>query len=65
MHYAALDAYILINIMKALIEKAKNEGKIDYTKCLKTLDNRNIIIDEEAGGIMNDDEFYEKDDIKR
>lgn len=65
MHYAALDAYILIDIMKALIAKAKDENKIDFTKCLKTLDNRNILIDDESGGIMGDDEFYEKEDIKR
>ena len=65
MHYASLDAYVLIDIMKALIKKARDEKKIDYTKCLKTLDNRNILIDDESGGIMNDDDFYEKEDIKR
>ena len=45
-HYGALDAFVLIDITKALIEKAKNDGLPPVTKYMKTLDNRNMIMND-------------------
>jgi ribonuclease D len=43
-HYGALDAWIMIDIVKALIQKAKNDKLSPFNKFVKTLDNRKIII---------------------
>lgn len=43
-HYGALDAYILIDIVKHLIEKAKENGLAPFHKFCKTLDNRKILV---------------------
>lgn len=43
-HYGSLDAWVLIEIMKKLIDKAKNDGLPPIERFVKTLDNRNIII---------------------
>ena len=44
-HYGALDAYILIEIVKHLIEKAKDDGLPPFQKFTKTLDNTKMILD--------------------
>lgn len=43
-HYGALDAYIMIDIIKFLIEKAKTDGLSPFQKFVKTLDNTKIIM---------------------
>ena len=43
-HYGSLDAWILIEILKKVAEKAKSDGLPPLEKFTKTLDNRNIII---------------------
>lgn len=58
-HYAALDAYILIEIIKKLIQKAKEEG-YEFNKYIRTLDNRNMVVSEL--NVDFDDDFYEKDE---
>ena len=58
-HYAALDAYILIEIIKKLIEKAKEEG-YEFKNYVKTLDNRNMVMS--ALNDEFDEDFYEKDE---
>ena len=58
-HYAALDAYILIEIIKKLIEKANEEG-YDFKNYVKTLDNRNMVMSELNADF--DDDFFEKDE---
>jgi len=45
-HYAALDAYILIDIVLKLSEKAKSANRHPFEKYVKTLDTRNIIVNE-------------------
>ena len=58
-HYAALDALILIDIVKKLIEKGKEDG-FEFNKYVRTLDNRNMVMSE-----LNPDfdyDFYEKDE---
>jgi ribonuclease D len=43
-HYGALDAYIMIDIIKFLIEKAKTDGLSPFSKFVKTLDNTKMIL---------------------
>ena len=43
MHYGALDAYIMIDIVKHLIEKAQKDGLNPFKKYVKTLDNRKML----------------------
>lgn len=43
-HYGALDAYILIDIVKHLIEKAQADKHREFDYFKRTLDNRKIII---------------------
>lgn len=57
-HYASLDAYILIGIIEKLVEKAKQDGLQPFEKFVKTLDTRNIIVNEV---IDNADDFYENE----
>lgn len=45
-HYGALDAYIMIDIIKFLIEKAKADGLSPFQKFVKTLDNTKMILSE-------------------
>lgn len=54
-HYGSLDAYILIDILKHLIEKAEKDGLPPFKKFIKTLDNRKILIKPE------DDDFNDFD----
>lgn len=55
-HYGSLDAYILIDMVKHLIQKAESNGLPPFKKFIKTLDNRKILIK------ADDDEF---DDFER
>lgn len=43
-HYGALDAYILIDILEGLKKKAESEGQPPFTKFVKTLDTRDMIV---------------------
>jgi hypothetical protein len=71
-HYAALDAYVLIEILKALIrhsEERMHNGP-PVQKYIRTLDNRSIIVEEDAqqddgGGLFGDEDFYEKETARR
>ena len=66
-HYAALDAYVLINILKALIAKSEEIHGPPVQKYIRTLDNRNIIVEEQAddGGLFDNEDFYEKETARR
>lgn len=45
MHYAALDAFVLIDIIKSLRKKAETDKKIaPFQKYVKTLDNRRMLL---------------------
>ena len=55
-HYAALDAYVLIDIVEALMAKAQQDGLQPFEKFVKTLDTRNIIINE----VMESDDDREQ-----
>ena len=57
-HYGALDAYILIGIAEQLAKKAQEDGQIPFDKFVKTLDTRNIIVNEM---IESNEEFYENE----
>jgi len=57
-HYAALDAYILIDIILKLSERAKAANRHPFEKYVKTLDTRHIIVNDI---IDNEDSFYEKE----
>ena len=63
-HYAALDAYILIEILKKLVEKSEQDKGPRLEKHIKTLDNRNIMVEEENSGpgLLADDDFYSRED---
>ena len=54
-HYASLDAYILIGITEKLREKAQQDGLQPFDKFVKTLDTRNIIVNEVTD---NSEDFY-------
>ena len=54
-HYGSLDAYILIDMVKHLIEKAQSNGLPPFQKFIKTLDNRKILVKTE------DDEYDDFD----
>jgi ribonuclease D len=57
MHYAALDAFVLIDIIKKLRDKAELDKKMaSFTKYVKTLDNRRMLINPS----FDNDEFYEE-----
>jgi ribonuclease D len=43
-HYGSLDAYVLIEITEKLIAKAADDGLPPFKKYVKTLDNRNMIL---------------------
>lgn len=66
-HYAALDAYILIEILKKLVEKSEQDKGPRLEKHIKTLDNRNIMVEEENSGpgLLADDDFYSREDQRR
>jgi ribonuclease D len=55
-HYGALDAYIMIDIIKFLIEKAKADGMAPFKKFVKKLDNTKIILADN----YDSDDFDEK-----
>lgn len=54
-HYASLDAYVLIGITEKLREKAQQDGLQPFDKFVKTLDTRNIIVNEVTD---NSEDFY-------
>ena len=57
MHYAALDAFVLIDIIKRLREKAALDKKMaPFNKYVKTLDNRRMLINPS----FDNDDFYEE-----
>lgn len=66
-HYAAMDAYVLINILKALIAKSVDIHGPPVQKYIRTLDNRNIIVEEQGddGGLFDNEDFYEKETARR
>lgn len=45
-HYGALDAYILLDIIEKLKEKAQQDGMQPFDKFVKTLDTRDMIVNE-------------------
>lgn len=55
-HYGALDAYILIPIVQKLVEKSLKDDVAPYKKSVKTLDNRNMILNKN----YESDEFDEQ-----
>lgn len=57
-HYGALDAYILIDIVKHLIEKAQKDKLREFDFFKRTLDNRKIIL-------TADEESDDEDGIQR
>ena len=57
-HYASLDAYVLIEIIDKLKEKAQQDGLPPFEKFVKTLDTRDMIVNEI---IDNQDDFYENE----
>jgi ribonuclease D len=59
-HYGALDAFILIDIIKGLIEKAKKDNLPPFSKYVKTLDNRKIIITADVDSDDMDEETKTK-----
>ena len=57
MHYAALDAFVLIDIIKKLREKAELDKKLaPFKKYVKTLDNRRMLINPN----FDNDDFCEE-----
>jgi len=55
-HYGALDAYVLIDIIKALIEQAKNDELEPISEYIETLDRRNVVVNEDYDSDEYDDE---------
>jgi ribonuclease D len=56
-HYGALDAYIMIPIIKFLIAKAEEDGLPPFKKFVKTLDNTKILLN---GENYDSDDFDEE-----
>lgn len=66
-HYAALDGYCLIGILKELAKIAENGKGPLLSKYVRKLDNRHIIVEQQLDGpgLFEDDEFYEKEAQQR
>ena len=62
-HYAALDAYILIDVLKKMIEKSQTDQKLaPFKKYVKTLDNRKINL---INSNYDSDDFTEEHNVHK
>lgn len=53
-HYGSLDAYILIEIVKAIMEEAKKNGQKEFKSFVKTLNNKEMMV---SADFESDDDF--------
>lgn len=63
-HYGATDAYILIDIIKHLIERAKQNNMPPFHKYVKTLDNKKMRISVDYDSDLENDEESKTNDRK-
>ena len=63
-HYGATDAYILIDIIKHLIERAKQNNMPPFHKYVKTLDNKKMRISVDYDSDLENEEESKTNDRK-